>query len=68
MSQEIFLSIENKSDKMISTVTIKEKTSGKTDTLHKIKPGQSIKMYFSLDSYFKNAEFDIIELEFVEIY
>jgi hypothetical protein len=53
---------------MISTVTIKEKTSGKTDTLHKIKPGQSIKMYFSLDSYFKNAEFDIIELEFVEIY
>jgi len=66
MTQEIFLTIENNSDKMIRTITVKEKVSGKTDTLHKVKPGNQIKMYFSLNSYFKKAEFEIVELKFVE--
>ncbi|MGN1013365.1 MAG: hypothetical protein ACI4ON_06045 [Clostridia bacterium] len=51
MPQEIFLEIENKSDRMIGTITIKEKKSGKTETLHKLRPGKSTKMYFSLNSF-----------------
>lgn len=67
MKQEIFLTVENKSDKMIGTITVKEKKSGKTETLHKIRPGKSVKMYFSLDSYFEKVEFEIVELRFVEM-
>lgn len=68
MPQEIFLEIENKSDKMIGTITIKERNSGKTETLHKLRPGKSTKMYFSLNSFFSSADFEIVELKFVEMY
>lgn len=68
MPQEIFLEIENKSDKMIGTITIKERNSGKTETLHKLRPGKSTKMYFSLNSFFSSVDFEIVELKFVEIY
>lgn len=66
--QEIFLEIENKSDKMIGTITIKERNSGKTETLHKLRPGKSTKMYFSLNSFFSSVDFEILELKFVEMY
>lgn len=68
MPQEIFLEIENKSDKMIGTITIKEINSGKTETLHKLRPGKSTKMYFSLNSFFSSVDFEIVELKFVEMY
>ena len=68
MPQEIFLEIENKSDKMIGTITIKERNSGKTETLHKLRPGKSTKMYFSLNSFFSSVDFEIVELKFVEMY
>ena len=68
MPQEIFLEIENKSDKMIGTITIKERNSGKTETLHKLRPGKSTKMYFSLNSFFSSVNFEIVELKFVEMY
>ena len=68
MPQEIFLEIENKSDKIIGTITIKEKNSGKTETLHKLRPGKSTKMYFSLNSFFSSVDFEIVELKFVEMY
>ena len=68
MPQEIFLEIENKSDKMIGTITIKERNSGKTETLHKLRPGKSTKMYFSLNSFFSSVYFEIVELKFVEMY
>ena len=68
MPQEIFLEIENKSDKMIGTITIKERNSGKTETLHKLRPGKSTKMYFSLNSLFSSVDFEIVELKFVEMY
>lgn len=68
MNQEIFLQVENKSDRMIGTLTIKEKNSEKTETLHKIRPGMKTKMYFNLESYFKGVEFEIVELKFVEAY
>lgn len=68
MPQEIFLEIENKSDKMIGTITIKERNSGKTETLHKLRPGKSTKMYFSLNSFFSSVDFEILELKFVEMY
>lgn len=68
MPQEIFLEIENKSDKMIGTITIKEGNSGKTETLHKLRPGKSTKMYFSLNSFFSSVDFEIVELKFVEMY
>lgn len=68
MPQDIFLEIENKSDKMIGTITIKERNSGKTETLHKLRPGKSTKMYFSLNSFFSSVDFEIVELKFVEMY
>ena len=68
MKQEIFLSINNTSDKMIGTLTIRDKNSGKTETIHKVRPGDKKKLYFSLESYFKNVDFEIIELKFVEMY
>lgn len=68
MLQEIFLEIENKTDKMIGTITIKERNSGKTETLHKLRPGKSTKMYFSLNSFFSSVDFEIVELKFVEMY
>lgn len=68
MPQEIFLEIENKSDKMIGTITVKERNSGKTETLHKLRPGKSTKMYFSLNSFFSSVDFEIVELKFVEMY
>ena len=68
MPQEIFLEIENKSDKMIGTITIKERNSGKTETLHKLRPGKSTKMYLSLNSFFSSVDFEIVELKFVEMY
>ena len=68
MPQEIFLEIENKSDKMIGTITIKVRNSGKTETLHKLRPGKSTKMYFSLNSFFSSVNFEIVELKFVEMY
>ena len=68
MPQEIFLEIENKSDKMIGTITIKERNSGKTETLHKLRPGKSTKMYFSLNSFFSSVDFEIVEIKFVEMY
>ncbi|MBO5477804.1 MAG: hypothetical protein J6A15_08645 [Clostridia bacterium] len=66
--QEIFLSISNDSEQMIGTLTVRENTSGKTETIHKVRPGDKKKLYFSLDSYFKNVDFEIIELKFVEMY
>lgn len=66
--QEIFLSVNNTSDKMIGTLTIRDKNSGKTETIHKVRPGDKKKLYFSLESYFKNVDFEIIELKFVEMY
>lgn len=66
--QEIFLSINNTSDKMIGTLTIRDKNSGKTETIHKVRPGDKKKLYFSLESYFKKVDFEIIELKFVEMY
>ena len=66
--QEIFLSVNNTSDKMIGTLTIRDKKSGKTETIHKVRPGDKKKLYFSLESYFKNVDFEIIELKFVEMY
>lgn len=68
MKQEIFLSVSNDTDKMIGTLTIREKTSGKTETIHKVRPGDKKKLYFNLKSYFKKADFEIIELKFVEMY
>lgn len=68
MKQEIFLSISNDSNQMIGTLTIREKISGKTETIHKVRPGDKKKLYFSLDSYFKKVDFEIIELRFVEMY
>lgn len=68
MNQEVFLKIENKTDKMIGTVIVKEKNSGKTETHHKLSPGKSTKLYFNLDSYFEEVEFEIVELKFVEMY
>lgn len=68
MKQEIFLSVSNDTDKMIGTLTIREKTSGKTETIHKVRPGDKKKLYFNLKSYFKNVDFEIIELKFVEMY
>lgn len=68
MKQEIFLSVNNTSDKMIGTLTIRDKNSGKTETIHKVRPGDKKKLYFSLESYFKNVDFEIIELKFVEMY
>ena len=68
MPQEIFLEIENKSDKMIGTITIKERNSGKTETLHKLRPGKSTKIYFSLNSFFSSVDFEIVELKFVEMF
>lgn len=66
--QEIFLSVNNTSDKMIGTLTIRDKNSGKTETIHKVRPGDKKKLYFSLESYFKKVDFEIIELKFVEMY
>ena len=66
--QEIFLSINNTSDKMIGTLTIRDKNSGKTETIHKVRPGDKKKLYFSLESYFRKVDFEIIELKFVEMY
>lgn len=68
MKQEIFLSVNNTSDRMIGTLTIREKTSGQTETIHKIRPGDKKKLYFSLKSYFKKVDFEILELKFVEMY
>lgn len=68
MKQEIFLSVNNTSDKMIGTLTIRDKNSGKTETIHKVRPGDKKKLYFSLESYFKKVDFEIIELKFVEMY
>ena len=68
MKQEIFLSINNTSDKMIGTLTIRDKNSGKTETIHKVRPGDKKKLYFSLESYFRKVDFEIIELKFVEMY
>ena len=68
MKQEIFLSVNNTSDKMIGTLTIRDKNSGKTETIHKVRPGDKKKLYFSLESYFRKVDFEIIELKFVEMY
>lgn len=68
MKQEVFLSVNNTSDKMIGTLTIRDKNSGKTETIHKVRPGDKKKLYFSLESYFKKVDFEIIELKFVEMY
>ncbi len=67
MTQEIFLQIENKSEKMIGTLVVKEKNSGKIETHHKLGPGKSTKLYFNLDSYFEKVEFEIVEVKFIEI-
>lgn len=68
MKQEIFLSVNNTTDKMIGTLTIRDKNSGKVETLHKLRPGDKKKLYFSLESYFEKVDFEIIELKFVEMY
>lgn len=62
MKQEAFVSVENTSDKEIGTLIVREKNSGKTDTLHKLRPGKKTKMYFSFDSYYDKLEFEIIEV------
>lgn len=67
MEQEIFLQVENKTENTIAYVTVKEKNSGKESTIHKVLPGRKTKLYFSLDSYFDKAEFEIVNLRFVEM-
>lgn len=66
--QEIFLNIHNTTDKMIGTLKITEKKTGKTEVMHKISPGDKRKMYFLLDSYFEEPEFEVTEIKFVGIY
>ncbi len=66
MEQEIFLQVENKTDNSIAILTVKEKNSGKESTIHKLLSGKKTKLYFSLDSYFEKAEFEIVNLKFVE--
>ncbi len=66
--QEIFLSVENTTDKMIGTLTIRDKNSGKEDTIHKLRPNDKRKLYFAMDNYFKSVDFEIVELKFVEMY
>ena len=63
--QEIFLNIHNTTDKMIGTLKITEKKTGKTEVMHKISPGDKMKMYFLLDSYFEEPEFEVTEIKFV---
>ncbi len=67
MEQEIFLQVENKTENTIAYLTVKEKNSGKESTIHKVLPGRKTKLYFSLDSYFEKAEFEIVNLRFVEM-
>lgn len=67
MDQEIFLKITNNSDKMIGTLTIKEKNSGIEETINKIRPGYTLNMYFNLNNRFKDVEFEIVKLKFVEM-
>lgn len=67
MNQEVFLQIENKTDKMIGTLIVREKNSGITDTFHKLRPGKSTKLYFDLNTKFDDVEFEILELKFVEM-
>ena len=66
--QEIFLNIHNTTDKMIGTLKITEKKTGKTEVMHKISPGDKRKMYFLLDSYFEEPEFEVTEIKFVGMY
>lgn len=63
MNQEAFISVENTTDKMIGTLVIREKHSGKTDTLHKLRPGKKTKMYMEFDTSFGELEFEIIEIK-----
>lgn len=67
MNQEIFLKIENKTDMMIGTIVVREKNSGITDTVHKLRPGKSTKLYFDMNTKFEDVEFEIVELKFVEM-
>lgn len=66
MNQEVFLQIENKTDKMIGTLVVREKNSQITDTFHKLRPGKSTKLYFNLNTKFEDVQFEIVELKFVE--
>lgn len=68
MKQEVFLQVENKTEDMIGTLVVREKNSEKTETRYKIYPGKKTKLYFSLDSYFEDVEFEIEKLRFVEMY
>ncbi len=66
--QENFLNIHNTTDKMIGTLKITEKKSGKTEVMHKISPGEKMKIYFLLDNYFEKPEYEITEIKFVGMY
>ncbi len=68
ITQEVFLTVKNSSEEMIGTLKIREKNTKKEVTIHKLRPDDKIKMYFSLDSYFSNVEFEIVEVRFVEMY
>ncbi len=66
--QEVFLTIENKTDKVIGTLVVKEKNSGKTDYINKVLPGKKTKLYFDLDSYYDDVEFEVEKVTYVEMY
>lgn len=67
MNQEIFLKIKNNSENMIGTLIIKEKNSGIEETIHKLAPGNTINVYFALDSFFDEAYFEIVKLKYIEM-
>lgn len=68
MNQEVFLTVKNNSDSMIETLIVREKNSKKEVTIHKLRPNDTIKMYFNLENFFSKVEFQIVEIRFVEMY
>lgn len=65
-NQEAFISVNNTTDKMIGTLVIREKNTGKEDTLHKLRPGKKTKMYMEFDNKYDKLEFEVVKIIFVE--